>query len=86
MAAQHKRVAIVTGSARGIGRACALALAGRGYAIVLVDVLESEMARTRSEIEQLRSPCLAYEADVALYGRAREVVDDVVRQWDASMC
>jgi len=80
MATQDKRVAIVTGSARGIGRACAQALAARGCAIVLVDVLGPEMARTRAEIEQL-SPCLTYKADVALHYRAREVVDDVIRQW-----
>jgi 3-oxoacyl-[acyl-carrier protein] reductase len=81
MVAQDRRVAIVTGSARGIGRACAHSLAERGYALVLVDVLTAEMARTRSEIEQLGCPCLAYEADVAVHGRAREVVDDVIKQW-----
>src|SRR5215471_18484280 len=81
MAAQDRRVAIVTGSARGIGRACAHALAERGYALVLVDVLAPEMARTRAEIEQMGSPCLAYEADVALHTRAREVVNDVIRHW-----
>lgn len=81
MATQDGRVAIVTGSARGIGRACAHALAERGYAIVLVDVLAAEMARTRSEIEKMGRPCLAYEADVALHGRAREVVEDVMQSW-----
>src|SRR5262249_52798436 len=33
MVAQDRRVAIVTGSARGIGRACALSLAERGCAL-----------------------------------------------------
>src|SRR5262245_50758875 len=53
----------------------------RGYALVLVDALAPEMARTSSQIEQLGCPCFAYEADVALYGRARKVVNDVIRQW-----
>jgi 3-oxoacyl-[acyl-carrier protein] reductase len=81
MATDNVRVAIVTGSARGIGRACAHALAERGYAIVLVDLLVAEMARTRAEIEKMGRRCLAYEADVALHSRAREVVDDVIRGW-----
>jgi 3-oxoacyl-[acyl-carrier protein] reductase len=81
MATRADRVAVVTGSARGIGRGCAHALAERGCAIVLVDVLTAEMAHTQAEITQMGRPCLVYEADVAVHARAREVVDDVVRQW-----
>jgi len=81
MATQGGRVAIVTGGARGIGRACAHALAQREHEIVLVDVLAPEMARTRAEIERMGRSCLSYEADVALHGRAREVVDDVIGRW-----
>ena len=39
-----RKVAIVTGGARGIGRACAYGLARAGFAIALVDLLEAEMA------------------------------------------
>lgn len=81
IAAQDGRIAIVTGSARGIGRACAHALAERGYAIVLVNVLKAEMARTRSEIETIGRPCLPFEADVALHRRVREVGEDVMQNW-----
>jgi len=33
-----RRISVVTGSARGIGRACALKLAASGSAIVLIDL------------------------------------------------
>ena len=75
--------AIVTGGARGIGRGCALELAQRGYDIVLVDLLEPEMKRTAGEIEAVGRGALTYKADVALFDRAHEVVDDVARQWGA---
>ncbi|HIF21650.1 MAG TPA: SDR family oxidoreductase [Gemmatimonadetes bacterium] len=75
------RVAIVTGGARGIGRACAHALAEKGFDLVLVDLLLPEMQRTRGEIEAMGRTALVYEADVASYSRAQEVVDEVVAQW-----
>ncbi|MGZ3340812.1 MAG: SDR family NAD(P)-dependent oxidoreductase [Reyranella sp.] len=75
------RVAIVTGGARGIGRGCALELAARGYDIALVDLLEPEMRRTAGEIEALGRKVLTYQADVASFARAHEVVADVARQW-----
>ncbi len=78
MASSDRRVAIVTGGARGIGRGCALALAERGLALALVDVLAPEMARTKSEIEALGVPCLTFEADVADHARAKAVVADVM--------
>src|SRR5471030_2505121 len=75
------KVAIVTGGARGIGRGCALELAARGYDIALVDLLELEMKRTAGEINALGRKTLIYQADVALFGSASEVVAAVHKQW-----
>ncbi len=74
-------IAIVTGGARGIGRACALALAEKGFDVALVDLLVPEMERTASEIRALGRDVRTYEADVADFRRAQEVVDDVVAAW-----
>ena len=76
-----KPVAIVTGGARGIGRACALALAERGYDLALVDLREPEMASTQSELEALGSSVLTFAADVSDYTRAHEIVDHVHHTW-----
>jgi 3-oxoacyl-[acyl-carrier protein] reductase len=76
-----RKVAIVTGGARGIGRACALALARAGHAIALVDLLVPEMERTAGEIHAIGQKALVFEADVALFGRAQEIAGEVRRQW-----
>lgn len=81
MSPPDAKVAIVTGGARGIGRGCALELARRGYDIALVDLLEREMKRTAGEIEALGRRALGYQADVASFARAHEVVADIARQW-----
>jgi 3-oxoacyl-[acyl-carrier protein] reductase len=81
MADSNTKVAVVTGGARGIGRGCALALAEKGFDIALVDLLAPEMERTSGEIRALGRRTLAFEADVASHGRAREVVHAVHKEW-----
>jgi 3-oxoacyl-[acyl-carrier protein] reductase len=78
--APSRKVAIVTGGARGIGRACAQALARAGFAIALVDLLEAEMAQTAANIEATGVPALALRADVSDFARAQEVAA-AVKQW-----
>lgn len=71
--ASPRKVAIVTGGARGIGRGCAHALARAGLDIALVDLLVPEMQRTAEEIRAFGRECLVLEADVSLHWRAQEV-------------
>lgn len=75
------RVAIVTGGAKGIGRGCAHVLADKGFDVVLVDLLDAEMQRTREEIEALGRRCLTYQADVADFSPAQEIAADIRAQF-----
>ena len=79
--AMAEKVAIVTGGARGIGRACAHTLAKAGHAIALVDLLVPEMERTAGEIRALGREAMVLEADVALHARAQEVAAEVKRKF-----
>jgi 3-oxoacyl-[acyl-carrier protein] reductase len=75
-----RKVAIITGGARGIGRACALALARAGYDIALVDLLGPELERTANEIRALDRDAMTFEADTSLFVRAQEIAAEVKAQ------
>lgn len=72
--------AIVTGGGRGIGRGCAHELARRGCDIVLVDLIEEDLARTRAEIEAMGRTALTIVADVTDHACARRAVQAVIEQ------
>jgi 3-oxoacyl-[acyl-carrier protein] reductase len=71
--AQQRKVALVTGAARGIGKACAMDLARAGYDIVLVDLLTAEMEDTQQLLQEIGADTLTFHADVADYTRAAEI-------------
>lgn len=59
------KVAVITGAARGIGRAAALRFAERGMKLVLADVLGGELAATASAAKAAGSPdTIAVPTDV----------------------
>jgi 2-hydroxycyclohexanecarboxyl-CoA dehydrogenase len=72
-----ERVALVTGGARGIGRAIALALAADGRAVAVGDLLSSEAGETAGAIERGGGRALAVELDVTDAGSVEGAVENV---------
>ena len=60
-----QRVALVTGAARGLGRAIAFALAEQGVALMLVDLLADRLDATRAELEAAGTRVAALPTDIA---------------------
>ncbi len=72
------RVAIVTGSASGIGRASALTLAGYGASVVVADINLAGAQETVGLIEETGGSALAVEADISSEGSIKAMVDAAV--------
>ena len=59
------KYALVTGSARGIGKGCALALAEAGAHLILNDSPDSpDLNKTLEEIQELSSKGSAVDSDI----------------------
>ena len=76
-----QRTAIVTGGARGIGRGCAHHLARAGFNLVLVDLLEDDLAATATEIRQLGKKVSTHVADVSDHTLAQTIVTEVIEHF-----
>ena len=77
-----EKVAIITGSTRGIGKQIALTLAKEGYNIALNYRTENEeLKTTKNEIEKLNVKCLAVKADVSNYDDCETLVKTVIEQF-----
>ncbi|MBV8121669.1 MAG: SDR family oxidoreductase [Alphaproteobacteria bacterium] len=88
------KVALVTGAARGLGRAYAKRLAGLGAKLAVADInlrsyeeFEAEAqdmtaASTVAEIEALGGSALGIEVDVRDHQAVEAMVARVVREWD----
>ena len=72
------KVAVVTGSSRGLGQAMAVGLAEAGAEIALVDILD--MTESKERIEKLGRKCITISADLSKKGCVDEIVSTTVRQ------
>ncbi|MBP9986490.1 MAG: 3-oxoacyl-[acyl-carrier-protein] reductase [Bacteroidales bacterium] len=78
----ENKVALITGAARGIGRAIALKFAEEGASIAFCDLAMDEVAmKTKSELEALGVKVLAVASDVSSFEGAQGVVDQVMAEF-----
>lgn len=81
MSSPSRPVAIVTGGGTGVGRACVLQLARRGFDVVVnYSRSESDAAETASDASQYETTVTAIRCDVSNDDDVRKMVDQVDRQ------
>ncbi|MSW74881.1 MAG: glucose 1-dehydrogenase [Actinobacteria bacterium] len=72
------KVAIITGSGNGIGRATAKAMAAAGASVCVSDTLAEDGLRTVSEITEAGGKAIFVQADISSEEQVQKVVNDTV--------
>ena len=76
------KTAIVTGAARGIGKAIALKLAAEGANVAFTDLAYNEQAQAvENELKALGVNAKAYASNAAVYDDVQKVVEEIVKEF-----
>lgn len=75
------KTAIVTGAARGIGRAISLVLARQGFAVALIDLLEEALEQTARDVAALGVDSVPLVADVSDYKGTQRHAAALAERW-----
>ena len=77
----QNKVALITGAAVGIGRACAILFAEAGAKLVLADINKEKLEAVKQELSEHTSDVLIYECDVSDEVRVGETVSDAISKF-----
>jgi len=74
------KVAIVTGGARGLGKAFCLAMAEQGAKLVVADILDKEAQQTAGEIQAKGGSAIALKVDVTSEENTLRMAEETIKQ------
>ncbi len=75
------KTALVTGAGSGIGKAAALMLGKRGARVAVLSRTESEIVKTKEEIEEAGGEALALTGDVSQEEAMKDAVERIASAW-----
>ena len=69
------KIALVTGAGKGIGKACAIALAEAGADLIIISRTKKDLDKVSKTIKKFKSKCNAYVCDVTNYHQVKEIIN-----------
>lgn len=76
------KTALVTGAARGIGKAIAIKLAEHGANVAITDLQYNDAAKeVEKQIQDLGVKCKAYASDASKYEETQNLVDEIQKEF-----
>ena len=73
------KYALVTGAGKGLGRACAIALAEAGCNLIIVSRTKKDLDNVSKIIKKLKVKCKSYACDITNYNQIKSIVNQQQR-------
>ena len=69
------KVALVSGAGKGLGRACALALAEAGANLIIISRTQKDLDQVARIVKKFKSKCKAYVCDITNYNDLKNIIN-----------
>jgi NAD(P)-dependent dehydrogenase (short-subunit alcohol dehydrogenase family) len=75
----RSRTASVTGAGKGLGKACAIALAEAGAKVIIISRTLSDLTKVEKIIKKTKGSCLKFECDVTDLNKFKNILKKIKR-------
>ena len=73
------KIALVTGAGKGIGKACAIALAEAGVNVIIISRTQKDLQKVSKIIKKYKVKCQSFSCDVTNYSEIKKIINSLRR-------
>jgi len=70
------KIALVTGAGKGLGRACAIALAEAGSNLIIISRTKKDLDKVSKIVKKFRVKCRSYVCDINNYNEIKKIINE----------